>query len=148
MAKVICERPRCRGDGGYKARAHRRRLNRIDGETDLRGEPMRRHHQEAFRAKGLSLHLAPVKRFLASAVGRPWDKVYGEICAVMMKTSTVQQRLFLRLLAHKVEFHSFTIDGIPHTVIGNGRTRELGDGQLYVSEHGILRRHKRHPSRF
>jgi hypothetical protein len=38
-------------------------------------------------------HLGPLRRFIEKSVGRPWDKVYSEICAHLRPTSTIQQHV-------------------------------------------------------
>jgi hypothetical protein len=41
---------------------------------------MRRDYNESWGRKSLNDYLSPLRRYLAKQVGRPWDKVYSEIC--------------------------------------------------------------------
>jgi hypothetical protein len=73
MHKVIVERPRFGGHGARKGRRPR----------DLEGLPAKLGMRRPYGDKGKELndHLGPLRRFLRKQVGRPWDKVYSEICA-------------------------------------------------------------------
>lgn len=84
MAKVIVERPRRQASGRLKGR-----LNR-----DLESRPAKEGMK--FRladTKSLNENLAPLRRYLASQVGRPWSKVYSEISANLKATNAVQQHV-------------------------------------------------------
>jgi len=93
MSKVIVERPR----SGRAAAGLRRGRTRALSDDD--GEPIRakgaREPQKSREPKTKILNetLNPLKRYLASNVGRPWDKVYSEISAHLKPTSTVQQHV-------------------------------------------------------
>lgn len=71
MAKVIIERPRV---GGRWARLPRERL---DVENGGGNRPMR--PRGADRKDPTDLW-GPLRRFLRAHVGRPWNKVWSEIC--------------------------------------------------------------------
>lgn len=86
MFKVIVERPRCINSNAYK-RDGRRFRNKDDGPTVL---GMKKGYGDR---KWLNENLAPLKRFLHKQVQRPWDKVYGEICASIDTRSTVKQHV-------------------------------------------------------
>jgi hypothetical protein len=94
MSKVIVERPR-RGRSAAGLRAGRTRV-----VTDDDGEPVRTSKGTAREPKGparktknLNENLNPLKRYLASNVGRPWNKVFSEISEHLKPTSTVQQHV-------------------------------------------------------
>jgi hypothetical protein len=53
-------------------------------------EPKKSREQ---KTKALNETLNPLKRYLASNVGRPWNKVYSEISEHLKPTSTVQQHV-------------------------------------------------------
>jgi hypothetical protein len=82
MYKVIVERPR----RGSRERNNESRLSLPPSEIrraaedvdDYDGGPSRLRGN---RSKSFNEHLAPLKRFLRAQAGRPWDKVYAEICA-------------------------------------------------------------------
>jgi hypothetical protein len=83
MFKVIVERPR-RGKGDDAA-ADRRRKD-FDGPVML---GMRAGHGRPW----LNENLQPLRRYLHAQIGRPWNKVFSEICAVIDRRSTVQQHV-------------------------------------------------------
>lgn len=88
MYKVIVERPRRGGE----------RRNEMPRPVDLDDSPkqegLRRRHRSR---KWLNENLRPLERYLASQVGRPWDKVYSEICAGIDRRNTVQQHIHQHL---------------------------------------------------
>jgi hypothetical protein len=43
-------------------------------------------------------HLGPLKRFLASRVGRRWDDVWSELCAGLDRRGLLQEHVFVHLL--------------------------------------------------
>jgi hypothetical protein len=87
MFKVIVERPR---HGRWIAGAPRPRAPYDDLPSK---EGIRRPHTTRGAAKSLNENLAPLRRYLKRNVGRPWDKVYSEICAGLKGKSTVKQHV-------------------------------------------------------
>ena len=83
MAKVIVERPRRGGDRSRKGRS---------GAIEFfpTKEGMKRRWIDH---KSLNENLAPLRRFLASRVGRRWDAVYGEINEHLAVRNAVQQHV-------------------------------------------------------
>ena len=102
MHKVICEEPR-HGAGPQK---HLRRAN-IAHELLPRFEGIRRPHRSR---KWFGEHLGPLRRWLRSQVGRPWNDVYGEACAVIKPDSVVRNHIKFHLLEF-VHRHTFLRDG-------------------------------------
>lgn len=86
MSRVIVERPR---RGGGRCRKGRE----IPLEDLPSKQGMRRRYVELGVDKELNENLAPLRRYLERQVGRPWDKVYGEIAACLRVDSTVQQHV-------------------------------------------------------
>ena len=86
MAKVIVERPRIKPWSTREGR-------RIDPEDLPAHEGMRRGHVLRGERKQLNENLAPLRRYLAKQVGRPWSKVYSEISAHLRADNTVQQHV-------------------------------------------------------
>ena len=83
MYKVIVERPR-----RYKecsARAARRR-NDLDGPVQL-------GMRVGYGYRSLNENLEPLRRYLHAQIGRPWNKVFKEICAGIDRRNTVQQHI-------------------------------------------------------
>lgn len=92
MSKVIVERPRTgRAVAGMRPGRTRTLVDddgepiKVKGAREPKGrEPKTKHFNET---------LNPLKRYLASNVGRPWNKVYSEISEHLKPTSTVQQHV-------------------------------------------------------
>jgi hypothetical protein len=82
MFKVLLERPRYGAGRGRKGR--RAPLDELSPSW----EPIGRNG-----TKGLNENLAPLHRWLRRQVGRPWDKVYSELSAVVSVRSAVQQHV-------------------------------------------------------
>ena len=85
--------------------------------------------------KSLNEHLGPMRRFLRSQVGRPWNKVHQDLCEHVSFDNAVQKHV----LTHVYDFvtrHVTLIDGRPHA-----RHRwPLRDGQMYVCpQTGLLK---------
>ena len=57
-------------------------------------------------------HLSPLRRFLDSNVGRPWDKVYSEICRHVDRGNVVQKHILTHLFDYVV-VDTVLIDGEP-----------------------------------
>lgn len=85
MAKVIVERERL---GGKYNRKGKKPRSLSDFSTK---ESMKKPYR--FDPKQLNENLKPLKRFLYSQVGRPWDKVFSEICENIRLTSAVQKHV-------------------------------------------------------
>ena len=83
MYKVIVERPR-RGKEGDAIAARLRK--------DLDG-PMRLGTRAGYGYRSLNENLAPLRRYLHAQIGRPWNKVFSEICAGIDRRNTVQQHI-------------------------------------------------------
>lgn len=86
MARVIVERPRHKPRNCRKGR-------RPDDEDMPSHEGMRRGRALRGERKELNENLAPLRRYLARQVGRPWNKVYSEIAKNLRVDSTVQQHV-------------------------------------------------------
>ena len=83
MCKVIVERPR----RGKRTRPQAIRFrNQIDS-------PARLSMRAAYYARELNENLNPLRRYLHAQVGRPWNKVFSEICAIIDRRNTVQQHI-------------------------------------------------------
>ncbi|MBI2950196.1 MAG: hypothetical protein HYY23_21395 [Verrucomicrobia bacterium] len=90
MHKVICEEPR-HGGGREK---FGRRAQLVD-DLFPKFESMRRPHRDR---KCFGEHLSPLRRWLRSQVGRPWNLVYGEACGVIKPDSVVRNHIKTHLL--------------------------------------------------
>lgn len=88
MYEVIIERPRTGGGRGGKDRRAEMCL-RADPDQAASNEPISRGRG----SKHLNENLAPLRRFLLSRVGRPWNAVHSEIAATLRVTSAVQKHV-------------------------------------------------------
>jgi hypothetical protein len=142
MAKVIVERPRLGHKDSYKPlRASRKH----DVSEDApHGESMTKPHRMHYEGKRLNENLAPLKRFLAAQVGRPWDKVYSEINEHVKVTNAVQAHVrehiagFVALKVHRDEFNQIWDTGRFWPML-------LSKGDLYVDSDGIVKLFKKQP---
>jgi len=87
MPKVIVQRAR-RG-----ARWRRKGRPLRDDDLSLSEVAVKKQDQVRGKTKNLNENLAPLKRYLDSQVGRPWDKVWSEVCANLKPSNTVQQHV-------------------------------------------------------
>lgn len=102
MHKVVVERPR---NGQGYARQFPRPRKPFDSLPKY--ESIRRPHTQR---KWFSDLLGPLKRWLQSQVGRPWDDVYSEACQVIKPDSIVRAHIKGHLLDF-VERQTFLRDG-------------------------------------
>jgi hypothetical protein len=113
MAKVLVERPRWNSAGvGRTDRGERQR-------TPIEDWPSREGMKRRWRGgnKGFTDHFGPLRRYLRSNVGRPWNKVYSEICAGLRGRFPTREH-FLTHVFEIVERHAVLIDGVPHHASG------------------------------
>lgn len=139
MFKVIVERPRL----GRSMRKMNRMKMKEAGENWSSKVGVRRHRAlNGTRTKSLNENLAPLKRFLGKQVGRPWNKVYTDICAHLSPNNIVQQHV-LQHLGDFVLKPAIGREG--DWVWGNWfwMSDEPRPGQLYVHPRdGLLKRWK------
>jgi hypothetical protein len=134
MYKVIVERPR----RGKSSNAIAARLRRdFDG-------PMQLGMRAGYGRPSLNENLAPLRRYLHAQIGRPWNKVFSEICAGIDRRNTVQQHVHQHI-------HTFIATNVD---VRNGRLVDLGgwtflwpdsgmSQELYVDPRtGLIRRNK------
>jgi hypothetical protein len=150
MYKVIVERPR-RSKDGYAAAARLR--------SDFDG-PMRLGMRAGYGYRELNENLAPLRRYLHAQIGRPWNKVFSEICAGIDRRNTVQQHIH----QHIRDFIAIDVDiregrlvdlgarwgflrsdfGIFQELYVDPRTGLVRPNKSYRSwRHGVARRHQR-----
>jgi hypothetical protein len=79
MQKVIVERPR--HGSRQPNRGTARRVRPVEVDDDFDSGPSRA--SSARTGKWFNEHLSPLWRYLRSSLGRPWDKVYAEICGTL-----------------------------------------------------------------
>jgi hypothetical protein len=85
MFKVIVERPR--------RRSTKRVLPSVIRLRDDLDGPARLGMRMGYDYRELNENLVPLRRYLEAQVGRPWNKVFGEICERIHRRNTVQQHV-------------------------------------------------------
>jgi hypothetical protein len=140
MYKVIVERPRRSKDGDAAAARLRK---------DFDG-PMRLGMRAGYGYRSLNENLAPLRRYLRAQLGRPWNKVFSEICAGIDRRNTVQQHIH----QHIRDFIAIDVgvrDGRLVDLAGHGRFLRpdfLIYQELYVDPRsGLIRLNKHCGSR-
>jgi hypothetical protein len=134
MAKVIVERPRLGSRLASKKPGYRRSLQKCALVDLPRKEPLCGRWRG--RQRSLNEHLGPMRRFLRSQVGRPWNKVHQDLCEHVSFDNAVQKKHVLTHVFDFVTRHVTLIDGRPHA-----RHRwPLREGQMYVCpQTGLLK---------
>jgi len=138
MQKLIVERPRW----GSTIRKSRHRLS--DDEVASAVACAEEYDSGAGRAssarrdKCLNENLAPLRRYLQSQVGRPWDKVFSEIRANLDTRSAIG----LHVMQHLYDFISVQtvmIDGVVHKRGGWNEGFKPVDGLYVHPTTGLIR---------
>jgi hypothetical protein len=109
MSKVIVERPRYGSRARGKAKGQRRREQRLGLDNLPHREGIQRRC--GGDRKRLNEHLGPLRRYLASQVGQPWDDVYADICAHLRVDSAVQDHVRDHVFGY-VAVHVMFADGV------------------------------------
>jgi hypothetical protein len=109
MGKVLVESPRLGRSGAKAVEGSRRKLREHleADDTALSRIGMRR---DAKRRKHFAEHLGPLYRYLRRQANRPWDKVYGELCAQLDRRNVVQDHLFQHI-EDRVAVQTELLDG-------------------------------------
>jgi hypothetical protein len=148
MYKVIVERPR-RGSRHTNASDGRIFRNSEDVASKLGIKQGHRHR------KDLNENLAPLRRFLEGQIGRPWNKVYGELSKGIDRRNTVQEHIYSHIESY-VAIHTQWVEvgekresnGECVRIIGErwwGSTGRLMDSHVLMYVHpltGILLRNR------
>ena len=129
LSEITIERPR-RGMriSLKKTTGFKKRMNELMREA-CEGELLRPYLlKPRNKSKDLSDHLNPLRRFLRSRVGQPWDTVYSELCQRLSCNTLAGQHVRSHIWDF-VERHVEIVDGIPHRKAACWR----GTGPLYSS---------------
>lgn len=123
ISQVLIERERWNSRVGKKSRRRMRRVMRhklrTDGAEALSNkEPLlprrERDWMSKYPEKEFTDNLRPLGRFLLKNVGRPWSKVYSEVCENLNTNSTVHQHV-LDHLKQMVTVDVVMVDGKPYS---------------------------------
>jgi len=130
MSRLIIEDGR-RGNGGSKSCYDKIRRVGEEFENLPSFESTSRHRKQDGNSSGD--RLMPLKRYLASNVGRPWSKVYSEICAVNDKRTIRGYHLQTHL------FQYVYVDGVRRQSYSYGSGSKYGYCDFFVDDNGILK---------
>lgn len=142
MPKVIVERPR-RGGGWLRKGRPLRDDDLALSEFEVRS----RDRKRGYYTKELNENLAPLKRYLEKQVGRPWNKVWSEVCENLKPSNTVQQHVRDHI-PDFVAIKTSLKDGEVwvHGRYGDPTPLKTAYVKLYVDpKSGLIRRNKHFP---
>jgi len=145
MAKVLVERPRLGSRSGSEpGKGYQSRVRKLldAGDSPPVREGIRRPYTT--NRKHFNEHLGPLRRYIDSQVGRPWDKVYAEVCANIDRGNVVQKHILTHLFEYVVT-DAILLDGVPCRGSGRQYGQPLADNypfQLWYvcPRSGLLRR--------
>jgi hypothetical protein len=133
LGEIVIERPRHgMRISPKKLTGYRKELEKITRESTedglLRPYLIKNRH----RTKHFSDNLSPLRRWLRSKVGQPWDIVYSEICQKIETRTLCGQHLLVHL-EEMVEDRVRLIEGMPHSLKkGLHPIVYRGRGEFYV----------------
>lgn len=136
MPKVIVGRPRY----GSGFRPRNRRLPKDPDKLDAlpKRESSRRVAETYdYKCEVFRDHLEPLRRYLKTQVGRPWNKVWSEICAELHPRSTMHQHVRDHVLQEVERETLFVKDG--EVWVRGGDIRRVLTGLWVDPRTGILR---------
>lgn len=138
MAKVIVERPRHGSRSPSRKKGYRKYLQSMPVDELPIYEPMLGRWKGL--QKWLNEHLGPMRRFLRSNVGRPWNKVHQELCEHVSFDNAVQGHVLSHIYDY-VHLHVEVEDGATvYSKAGWRLQRKLDENTMYVCPNtGILK---------
>jgi len=89
--------------GGLRIKSDRSRKPRVQDYVDADSDAGP-HRPKRLRTRHFSDNLGPLRRWLRAQIGRPWDKVWSELCAGIDR-DTVSGRHLLEHAQWEVELH-------------------------------------------
>lgn len=150
MAKVIVERPRVGSRSPSRKKGYRKYLQSMPVDELPHDEPMLGRWKG--RGKWLNEHLGPMRRFLRSNIGRPWNNVHQDLCEHVSFDNAVQGHVLAHIYQY-VHLHVEVEDcATVFSKAGWRHPHQLKENTMYVCpQTGILKvvqpnRH-RHPKK-
>lgn len=140
LSEIVIERPRHGMRVSLrKVKGFKKQLHKLTEEASEDGLLRPYLIKPRNKSKCFSDHLAPLRRYLRSQVGQPWNDVYSKLCQ-QLDTSTLSGQHILSHVWHYVERHVELFDGIPYRKSDRGyRLTRSYQLQLYVHpETGVL----------
>lgn len=150
MAKVVTERPR-RGHAEKSKKTTGRPIRRYDPDADY-DEPVRlpvsRGRQYGWNAKEFSDQINPLKRYLRSCIGRPWNKVHSELSLKLDRRSISGSHIWDHVM-WEIETDCYIgADGLAYSNIRKYSRGEWPIVGLYVHpKTGLIREQTRRKAR-
>lgn len=130
MPKILCERPRRSAFSRLGSKKDRSANIPLEDRPAKQPMPDRRRYGEY---KELNENLAPLRRFLRSQVGRPWNKIFSEIRKVSPPQTPVLQHIYTHLFQY-VEIHVEMRGKVPYESHGRYKiTSSSGYPSYYVN---------------
>lgn len=153
LGEIVIERPRTGMRISLKKlQGYKKALQKITDEAREDGllcpyliKPIKIVH----KTKNFSDNLGPLRRWLRSKVGQPWDSIYNEFCQ-SIETRTLSGRHILSHVWGFVERNVVLIDGVPyqknHRKYGQNRHLGYWREEFYIHpDTGILCLVKKEP---
>lgn len=112
LNKQLCERQRHGSGASFRAVRHLKKFNgALDGEDydNAVREGVRMRYTVEHTRKDLNENLNPLFGMVRKNAGRPWNKVYSELCSVFNMRSVINQHI-LQHLFDMVEINTFLGD--------------------------------------
>jgi hypothetical protein len=135
LSEIVIERPRSgMRISSRRLKGQKKQLNKLTEVASEDGLLSPYLIKPRNKSKYLSDHLGPLRRFLRSHVGQPWNDVYSKLCR-QLDTSTMAGQHVLTHVWDYVERHVELIDGIPYSKpywIGPRRLDRNCRDQFYV----------------
>lgn len=140
MDKVIVERPRVGSRLPSRKKGYRKYIQSTPVDELPKQEQLLGRWKG--REKWLNEHLGPMRRFLRSNVGRPWNNVHQELCEHISFSNAVQAHV----LAHIYQYvqRNVFVESPSRVFIRGGHSwyglNPLQENEMYVCPHsGLLK---------
>ncbi len=152
MHKVIVEQERYDGGGlGRQSRNSGRGRSKFRADSDpdsYVGPETNRKLVYKYEYKSFRDHLSPLYRFLKQNVGRPWDKVYSEVCSQADARSVTGYHLRDHVHLYVCTDLDAAEEEIERLKQGSGLWQwRTFSAQFYVDAKGFLRKFPKHATR-
>ncbi|HEV8379183.1 MAG TPA: hypothetical protein VGQ99_12295 [Tepidisphaeraceae bacterium] len=141
MSKVIVERPRLGSRANNDDKGEMKLRQKARENEDLL--PGRQSSARGRRTnyKHLNEHLAPLRRFLNSRVGRHWSKVYAEIRENISPNNMVQMHIMQHLLG-SFGYVRTNVKAWPDGTFTDSEGKELHGGWFVNPKTGCLQKNE------
>jgi hypothetical protein len=115
LSEIVIERPRSGMRISLKKlKGFKKQLQKLTEDASQDGLLSPYLIKPRNKSKYLSDHLGPLRRFLRSHVGQPWNDVYSKLCQQLDSKTMAGQHVLSHVWDY-VERHVELIDGIPYS---------------------------------